>query len=348
MSPSAFLQAFLDGSPSRNVRLAAAQGLAPLPPSEMLRLLVHLSSDSDPDIAAQAASTLTGWSEQDILDQVQLPDCSAHVLNYLADISSTAAIQEAIVLNPRCSAQALAALAGKASPSLLETILYNRVRLLENPDILGKMKGNLAAPKRILNLIPEIEIELFGSKKTEYEIGVSSDETASGAALADIEAEAPMADLSLEGLPVDPEEREAALFRKIGLMTASQRIRLALTGTREARAILIRDANRQVARSVLESPKVSDIEVESYAAMRNISDEILRCIGTSKEWLKSYGVVLNLVKNPKTPPMISQRLLFRLRTKDLSLICRDKGVPEAVRKNAQRALTSRASSKSIM
>jgi len=52
-------------------------------------------------------------------------------------------------------------------------------------------------------------------------------------------------------------------------------------------------------------------EVESYAAMRNVSEEILRQIGSNRELCKSYGVVHTLVRNPKTPPMISQRFLSR-------------------------------------
>ncbi len=92
---------------------------------------------------------------------------------------------------------------------------------------------------------------------------------------------------------------------------------------------------------MLRSPKLTESEVEGIAAMRGVSEEILTTIGNSKEWIRNYVVVQNLVRNPKTPPAMSQRLLFRLRTKDLMLIARDRNIPEAVRYNATRALNQR-------
>ena len=67
------------------------------------------------------------------------------------------------------------------------------------------------------------------------------------------------------------------------------------------RAILIRDPNRMVAAAVLSCPKVNDAEVEAFAKMGNVSEEILRTIAMSRAWTKNYGVLLALVKNSKTP-----------------------------------------------
>jgi hypothetical protein len=80
--------------------------------------------------------------------------------------------------------------------------------------------------------------------------------------------------------------------------------------------------------------------------MRNVSDEVLREIGNSREWTRCYAVVHSLVKNPKSPPFISQRMLSRLHTKDLTLLGRDRGIPEAVRRNAQRMAAQRTSARS--
>ncbi|MFH1574725.1 MAG: HEAT repeat domain-containing protein [Acidobacteriota bacterium] len=342
MPQSAFLRTFLESTPPKNIRLAAAQGLAPLTPSDMLQLLVHLLQDPDPEVAAPAATSIAAWEESDIVAQAQARDCSALVLDYFAAESSSEVVQEAIILNPSASGKAITALASRVSAPLLETILYNRVRLIQNPQILNGVKNNPAITKPIQVLVQEIEEEFFGSKRMEYVIETPVEAAAVQEEAIAIEEEEPPDDLSLEGLPLDPNERETALFQRIAAMTVQQRIRLAHLGTREARAILIRDANRDVARSVLQSPKLTDAEVETFSAMRNVSDDVLRQVGTSKEWIKSYGVVQNLVKNPRTPPMIAQHLLFRLRTRDLSLVVRDRGVPEAVRRNAQRTLAARS------
>src|SRR3974377_383401 len=145
----------------------------------------------------------------------------------------------------------------------------------------------------------------------------------------------------LEGLPLDPQEREIALGERMSKMTVPHKIRFALQGNREARAVLIRDTNKEVSRTVLKSPKLTDSEVQAFAAMRNINDDLLRQIGDSKQWTRNYAVVQNLVKNPKTPPLTSQRLINRLLARDLAMLSRDRSVPEAVRNAAHRMVVAR-------
>ncbi len=48
-----------------------------------------------------------------------------------------------------------------------------------------------------------------------------------------------------------------------------------------------------MALAVLSSPRLSEPEVEAIAKMANVSDEILRIIGNTRAWVKSYGVVAN-------------------------------------------------------
>ena len=107
--------------------------------------------------------------------------------------------------------------------------------------------------------------------------------------------------------------------------------------------MLVRDTNKEIARNVLRSPKLTENEVESIAAMRGVADEILKEIGSRRKWIRNYTVVQNLVRNPKTPTLISQRLLSRLRTQDLNLLARDRSVSDAVRHSASRVLNQRHS-----
>ena len=53
------------------------------------------------------------------------------------------------------------------------------------------------------------------------------------------------------------------------------------------RAILIRDSNKMIAAAVLSSPKLSEPEVEGFARMASISDEILRIIGSNPTELQT-------------------------------------------------------------
>lgn len=115
-----------------------------------------------------------------------------------------------------------------------------------------------------------------------------------------------------------------------------KKIKLASKGTREQRAQLIRDPNKLVAAAVLSSPKLTDAEVESFAKMANVAEEVLRVIGMNRTWLKNYGVVLGLVKNPKTPAAISMQLLQRINERDVKMLMVDRNVPEALRLAARK------------
>ena len=121
-------------------------------------------------------------------------------------------------------------------------------------------------------------------------------------------------------------------------MTVAQRIGVAMKGSREERAILIRDPNKIVAVAVLGSPKMTETEIEGIAKMASISDEILRMIANNRAWTKRYGIIAALARNPKTPVAISMNLLARLTEKDLRSISADRNVPEILRITARQKI----------
>jgi hypothetical protein len=133
--------------------------------------------------------------------------------------------------------------------------------------------------------------------------------------------------------------------QELAAMTFPQRLKAAMKGTREQRAILIRDPNKLICASVLSSPKVSAPEVESFARMQNVSEDVLRIIGSNRAWLKSYGVILALTKNPKTPLAMSMQLMLRLTTKDLAKLSVDRNVPEALRISSRKKVVANQSGK---
>lgn len=117
-----------------------------------------------------------------------------------------------------------------------------------------------------------------------------------------------------------------------------ERMKLAMKGSREQRSQLVRDSNRMVATAVLSSPKLTGSEVESFTKMGNVSEDVLRIIGMNRNWLKSYGIVMGLVKNSKTPLAISMQLLNRLTEKDIKMLAVDRNIPEALRMIARKAM----------
>jgi hypothetical protein len=117
------------------------------------------------------------------------------------------------------------------------------------------------------------------------------------------------------------------------------RLKLATKGTREQRAQLIRDPNKMVAIAVLSSPKVNETEIEAFAKMANVAEDVLRIIGGNRTWMKHYGTTLGLARNPKTPPGISMQLLHRLTERDIKAVSNDRNVPDALRAAARRMMT---------
>lgn len=138
-----------------------------------------------------------------------------------------------------------------------------------------------------------------------------------------------------------PAER-VSLIRKIMYMNARDRMKLAMKGDREARGILIRDSNRLVAVAVINNPRVTDQEVENIAAMRTVADEVLRLISLNRAWARSYPIIHNLVRNPRTPIPTAISTLPRIRTKDLQNLTQNRNVSEAVRRQALRLSQTRS------
>lgn len=146
-------------------------------------------------------------------------------------------------------------------------------------------------------------------------------------------------------VPENPEHQDEpvkpSLYNQIIQMTVGQKIKLALKGNRDARNILIRDANRLVQRFVLQNPRVSDDEIATVARNRNVDSDILRLVGEHREWSKLPVVRSALVSNPKTPVAVSLRFVGMLSERELRLLAKSRNVQSAVVSKAKRIIMQR-------
>jgi len=221
------------------------------------------------------------------------------------------------------------------------------VLLLNDPD--AEVRGVAEAT---LNRIPVEVLQTFlakadvpvGLREFFADRGVFPDE------IPDIvvDEEQPLIDTS----PAEPadadeegEDNRESIVQKLQNMGFTERLKAAVKGTREMRAILIRDPNRMICTAVLSSPKVTDQEAASFARMASVSEDVLRAIGNNRAWMKSYGVVLGLTKNPKTPLAMSLNLMQRLQSRDISTLAVDRNVPEPLRIAARKKMIANASGK---
>ena len=133
-----------------------------------------------------------------------------------------------------------------------------------------------------------------------------------------------------------------SLIRRIMFMNTKDRMKLAMKGDREARSILIRDSNKVVCSAVVNNPRITEQEIENIASMRTVSDEVLRIIAMNRSWARSYSIIHNLARNPKTPIPTVMNIMNRIRTKDLQNLAQNRNVSEAVRRQAYRLTGARS------
>jgi hypothetical protein len=153
-----------------------------------------------------------------------------------------------------------------------------------------------------------------------------------------LDEDAPLVETDSSPAPAVDEGDRESVTRQISAMSFPDRLKAAMKGSREVRAILIRDTNKMIASAVMSSPKLSESEVESFARMTNVSDDVLRMIGSNRRWVKNYAVVAGLTKNPKTPLGMSMNLLARLNDRDLAQLSVDRNVPEPLRVAARKKI----------
>ena len=146
--------------------------------------------------------------------------------------------------------------------------------------------------------------------------------------------------------PATPHEQErGSALQKISKLDIKGRIQLAMKGTKEERSLLVRDGTKVVALAVLESPKISDGEVEKFASQKNVLEAVLRGIPIKRRFAKNYAIVRNLVFNPRTPLDLSLTLIKNLLVNDLKNLSGNKEVSETVRKVALRMLRTKTEKK---
>jgi chromatin segregation and condensation protein Rec8/ScpA/Scc1 (kleisin family) len=338
----------ISGRAPSHVRAAAARGALPLPRTTLVRLYVVLREDADEGTRALAEASLAALLPAEIEEELADRSCAAEVLTHFAPRAAREEkLAERIAFHADVPRSALLALAAKGSASVVELVLTNQERLLQQPEVLELLMINPALRPdqrgRILELL-ERSAKLKEQQRAERE---TEEEALEGQA-EDVEETARLLEVDVGDLlsaseilgaeeleqSEDPEIRST--FARILTLTTAQKAILAMKGGREERQILIRDTNKIVALGVLKNPRINEQEVVTIARMRNVTDVVLQTLGSSRGWTKSNSVVLALVNNPRTPQMVSANFIPRLTNRDLKNLLRSREVPELIRRMARR------------
>ena len=371
-------QKILDPNGPAPLKAMAAKGLIPgLKPAETLAVVVVLSygSDAHADVAKKTLNNLP----TPLINGALAGDLQPGVLDALGPLyAKDTAISEKILQHPAIAAVTVVAIAGVATEGVCELIATNEERLLANPAIIEKLYLNkhcrMSTADRILELAVRNEIELsipaFAQAKAAIQGELIAEPTPEPSFddVQFIEAQAKAAELRLaEGEDThklnedtgheEVVEKARPLHAIWADMRAPAKIRLIQLCTlrtyddrgdlvdelrfdpKSLRAIAIRDANPLVAVAALESPGVNEGEIERFAKMRNVCEEVLNKIARKPEWTRQYTIKKNLVLNPRTPFGHAAKWIMHLYESDLKAIAKSKDVSGAVVTAAKQQLS---------
>jgi hypothetical protein len=358
-----------------NIMRAASRGALSLSASEMVEILVCLSTH--PIFEEQAQLTLAGWDEESSRAIAADPETPAEVLKYmtsprnlrprllpallenpavpesrLAKIACLKAreIVEAVLESPRAmrSTEVLRALLSgrKLTPAesfrvntLLETDGESESRDVENDEVLDLEVS--AYLKEHANEIKDAESQPFylHGWTLEEERDILPSLPGSGMTTTSAAAHS-MAFASKAETAKQANEKQSPI-QKIMKMSVGERVQLAIKGSKDERFILVRDGARVVCNAVIDSPKVSDSEVEAYAAMKNVQESVLRVIAAKRKFIKNYAVIRTLTANPRCPIDVVMPLMPHLLNMDLKHLSMNKNVADNVRKLAYKMFKDR-------
>lgn len=140
----------------------------------------------------------------------------------------------------------------------------------------------------------------------------------------------------------DPESEEfKSKYQLVLGMGVSDKIKMALTGDKEWRTLLIKDANKLVSGAVVKNPRITDGEILTIAKSNIQNDEIVRVICANKDWMKVYAIKKAMVENHKTPLAVALRQMNFLTDKDLASLGKSKNVSSVISTAAKKTLLGR-------
>jgi hypothetical protein len=209
-------------------------------------------------------------------------------------------------------------------------------------EVLGPIDDSATQPEHVPESISAAEAQatIAAAVPASELAAMSASEPAAAAVAPALDPNSPEAIEHAKAMLMRDAEKKSteriSVLQKIAKLTVGQRVQLAMKGNKEERSILIRDGSKLVSSAVLVSPKVTDAEIETFAGMKNVQEQVLRDIARAPKFKKNYVIIRQLANNPRTPLDISLTLMGHLMANDLKTLSMNKNVPETLRKVAHK------------
>src|SRR6266852_3621481 len=291
--------------------MAVCTGGAHLAPADRAEILAVLANDADEMVAGRAQDAMLSQPVESFVEALKREQALPALFSYAAkNLADKPGVCDAMVQNKNCPAEQLVPIVRHLSALGIQALMEELDRISASPALASALEHSTSVTVEQKNQLREL-----------HGPGNPIDEAALAEAAAAAEPDV---------------ARRQTLIQRLAKMTVAQRVQFAMKGGSEARRTLIRDSNKVVQRAVLQSPRLTDQEVEAFAAMSSLTDEILRLIAKNRNFRKNYVVVRNLMNNPKTPLDVSLHMLPILNPLDLKRLCTNKNIPETLRSTANK------------
>jgi len=338
----AALQRFCNPQGPLPARLMAARGLVPVKGSDQITMLAQLSADAEEQVRTTALESLKKLPEG-VLQAACEAQLLPAVLHCLSRTLKNEELLGRIVANHATHDATVEEVARTCSEALAERIAVNEQRLLRAPLIIEALYKNrntrMSTADRLIELAARNGVVLHGIPSFQAAVEAvqgqlipePSDEPLPQDAVFQRSLEEDKDENAFEEDKVAGLEEVKQAYKPLNMqildMSKSEKLRLALVGNMAARAILVRDHNKQVAMAAIQSPQMTVGVAAEIARSKEVSEDILRFIGNKKEWVKSGEVKHNLCFNPKTPVGVSMRFVSHLRLEELKALAKNRNIP---------------------
>ena len=288
-------------------------------PEDRIELLSILAADRDETVREIAARMLLTQPLPVVLQALARPDAAPEMFAYCAgEFPRRPGVADALARNLTCPIEVLRPVVRYLSVSAVQELFEDLDRLSTSPALVAELVASSVVTSGQRNQLLELQRE-------------------------ELDAVDAFKDAAEEVEP-DKAKRET-LLQKLSRMRVVERVQLAVKGNRDERLLLIRDPCRVVQRGVLQSPQLTEREVESFAGMASLGEEALRMIATNRKFRKNYTIIRAIMFNPKTPLEISLHLLPTVKAQDLKMMTTNKNIPDTLRTTANRLQRQRSSQK---
>lgn len=313
-----------------SVRLAAARGALPMSGSNLVMVLFVFYNGDNPELKEEALSTLQTLPAKIILSALSLSELHPAIIDLIVHLRyEDEVVMQTVLAHPMTGIRSLLFVAENSSGQVLDMLADHDEILRKSDSIRKAIINNPNADKVTRMRLGWVEPQEKAKPAEEEETEAAAEDRDEDQASADDEDEDKLDDESL------------SKYQQLQEMTVNEKIKMALTGDKEWRTLLIREANKQINTAVLRNPRITEAEAIAVAQNRSSPEELIRIVLLNRDWVKLYDMKKALVYHPRTPVQQAMRLMSFLSDRDIKELATSRNVTQPIINNARRMLSTK-------